>query len=307
MRNNLQLRMIFVASLLAAASCKQPTSNVGITSATPSARTTPIVTSTPSAPQTPSLPSEVKVVRNKMGMEFVFVPAGKFMMGSTDAEVQRAFEQEQRDYEGARLESFTPEKPQHQVTIPQGFYMGKYEVTQALWQKVMGNNPSSFKGCDQCPVEKMSWDDVHEFIGKLNALNDGYTYRLPSEAEWEYACRAGTTGDFAGDLDSMTWYLKNSDKKTHPVGQKQPNAWGLYDIYGNVAEWCEDFWHKNYDGAPTDGSVWLGGSGLENRVHRGGSWIDDAPELRAAYRGSWYSYLRDSPNIGFRLVAVART
>jgi formylglycine-generating enzyme required for sulfatase activity len=208
MRDKLQLRMVPVASLLAAAlmllaiSCKQQTSNVGITSAKPSARTTPTVTSTPSATPTPSLPGEVKVVRNKMGMEFVFVPAGKFMMGSTDAEVQRAFEQEQRDYEGARLDSFTPEKPQHQVTIPQGFYMGKYEVTQALWQKVMRNNPSSFKGCDQCPVEKISWDDVHAFIGKLNAQNDGYTYRLPSEAEWEYACRAETTGDSAGDFES---------------------------------------------------------------------------------------------------------
>jgi formylglycine-generating enzyme required for sulfatase activity len=108
-------------------------------------------------------------------------------------------------------------------------------------------------------------------------------------------------------LDSMAWYLKNTGKKTHPVGQKQPNAWSLYDIYGNVAEWCEDLWHQNYDGAPIAGSAWLGGGGLDNRVHRGGSWVDDAAQLRAAYRGSWYSYLRDSPNIGFRLVAVART
>ena len=145
-------------------------------------------------------------------MEFASVPAGSFKMG---------------------LDSYSDESPVHQVTFASGFYMGRYEVTQAQWQKVMGNNPSSDKSCgENCPVEKVSWDDAQEFIKKLNAMNDGYTYRLPSEAEWEYACRAGTTGDDAGDLDSMAWYGKNSDDKMHPVGQKQPNAWGLYDMHG---------------------------------------------------------------------------
>src|SRR5205085_9149218 len=109
------------------------------------------------------------------------------------------------------------EKPVHQVTIREGFYMGKYEVTQAQWKQVMGNNPSYFNNCDQCPVEMVSWNDAQEFIKKLNAMNDGYVYRLPSEAEWEYAARAGTTGDYAGDLDAMAWYLNNSGNKTHPV------------------------------------------------------------------------------------------
>ena len=133
--------------------------------------------------------------------------------------------------------------------------MGRYEVTQAQWQAVMGNNPSNFKGCDQCPVETVSWDDAQEFIRKLNAQNDGYKYRLPSEAEWEYACRAGTTGDYAGNLDEMAWYGKNSGGKTHSVGQKQANGLGLYDMHGNVWEWVEDRYHHNYNRAPTDGSA----------------------------------------------------
>jgi formylglycine-generating enzyme required for sulfatase activity/tRNA A-37 threonylcarbamoyl transferase component Bud32 len=245
-------------------------------------------------------------ITNRMGMEFVYVSAGTFIMGSSDADVQRAFEQVQLESSGsARLEWYAPEKPQHQVTIREGFYMGKYEVTQAQWQKVMRNNPSTIKNCDQCPVDNISWDDAQEFIKKLNAKNDGYTYRLPSEAEWEYACRAGTTGDYAGDLDSMAWYYKNSGNETHPVGQKQPNAWGLYDMHGNVEEWCEDIWHESYNGAPTDGSVWISGGDPSRQVLRGGSWFSVAVDLRSAFR------LRGGPRShgsfnGFRVVAVSR-
>jgi formylglycine-generating enzyme required for sulfatase activity len=144
------------------------TTSVGQTQATPQPTT-----------QAAGKPQSVK---NSIGMEFVWVPPGSFMMGS-----------ERED----------DEKPVHRVTINQGFYMGKYEVMQAQWQKVMGNNPSKFKGCDNCPVENVSWDDAQKFINGLNAQDDGYIYRLPSEAEWEYACRAGTAGDYAGDLDAM--------------------------------------------------------------------------------------------------------
>jgi formylglycine-generating enzyme required for sulfatase activity len=194
------------------------------------------------------------------------------------------------------------EKPVHRVTIREGFYMGKYEITQAQWQQVIGNNPSNFKGCDQCPVEEVSWNDAHDFIKKLNAMNDGYTYRLPSEAEWEYACRAGTINDYAGDLDSLAWYRKNSDGKTHPVGQKQANAFGLYDMHGNVEEWCEDYWHEFYYRAPIDGSVWLTGGESNSRVLRGGSWrcIDDL--LRSADRHGRAGPIAHSSDVGLRLV-----
>jgi formylglycine-generating enzyme required for sulfatase activity len=187
----------------------------------------------------------------------------------------------------------------------------------------MGTNPSYFKGCDNCPVEQVSWDDAQAFIKKLNAQNEGYTYRLPSEAEWEYACRAATTGDYAGDLDSMGWYYNNSGdavlsgqwdasklsanrNRTHAVGSKQPNAFGLFDMHGNVWEWCQDWYHDSYAGAPTDGSAWLSGGEQKYRVLRGGSWIDGAFFLRSAGRGRREQGERNNL-IGFRVVASARS
>ncbi len=215
------------------------------------------------------------------------MPAGSFMMGSANGE--------------------SNEKPVHQVTISQPFYIGKYEVTQAQWQSVMGNIPSYFKDCGgNCPVEQVSWDDAQNFINKLNEGNDGFRYRLPTEAEWEYACRAGTTGDYAGDLDSMAWHSANSGSKTHLVGAKQPNGFGLYDMHGNVWEWCEDWYHSNYDGAPSDGSAWLSGGEQKYRVLRGGSWVNLAAYLRSALRGLNTPVIRLSI-VGFRLVAVVRT
>jgi formylglycine-generating enzyme required for sulfatase activity len=259
----------------------------------------------PVMPSNANLPSAVK---NNIGMEMRLIPAGNFMMGSENGN--------------------SGEKPVHRVTINYSFYMGKYEVTQAQWQTVMGNNPSEFKGCDLCPVENVSWDDAQKFIRKLNAQNDGYTYRLPSEAEWEYACRAGTTGDYAGNLDSMAWYANNSgrsyidadaisrtdssnyhkrttenDDQTHPVGQKQANAFGLYDMYGNVGEWCQDWSHVNYGGTPTDGSAWE--SKELFRVLRGGSWYSNANTLRPAFRSE---NIPGQPyRSGLRVVAVSRS
>jgi formylglycine-generating enzyme required for sulfatase activity len=196
------------------------------------------------------------------------------------------------------------QEPVHEVTISQAFFMGKYEVTQGQWQAVMGSNPSHFKECgSNCPVEMVSWDDAQAFINKLNETNDGFKYRLPSEAEWEYACRTGTTVDY---LDSTAWYSANSGSKTHPVGAKQPDGFGLYDMHGNVSEWCQDWYHPSYDGAPSDGSAWLSGGEHQFRVLRGGSWLDDAPVLRSATRNLYPPDYRFN-FFGFRVVAVVRT
>jgi formylglycine-generating enzyme required for sulfatase activity len=165
------------------------------------------------------------VERKSIQIEFVYIPPGEFIMGSTRG--------------GA------DQKPAHKVTIGQGFWMGKTEVTQAQWESVIGTNPSYFKDCPQCPVEMVSWDDVQSFISRLNAQNDGFKYRLPSEAEWEYATRTGTQDDYIDNLNLMAVYRSNSDSKTHPVATKQPNNYGLYDMYGNVWEWCED-WFGDY-------------------------------------------------------------
>lgn len=217
------------------------------------------------------------------GIEFVLIPAGEFMMGSTDGR--------------------TDEKPVHRVAINQPFFMGKYEVTQTQWKSMMGNNPSNFEYCDNCPVEFVTWDNAQEFINKLNDTNDGYTYRLPTEAQWEYACRAGSIGDYAGNVDSMAWYKKNSGQKTNPVGSKQANAWGLYDMHGNVWEWCQDWYEGNYYGnsPPSDPE---GPSSGHSRVLRGGSWNRNVSFLRSASR-DYVTPADRSSNHGFRLVAVA--
>ena len=224
------------------------------------------------------------------------------------------------------------EKPVHQVTISYSFYMGKYEVTQAQWQAVMGKNPSNFKDCGgNCPVEYVSWNDAQDFIKKLNETNDGFKYRLPSEAEWEYACRAGTTGEYAGDLDAMAWYANNSGRarldaeeimrtdlqnyskritenggQTHAVGTKLPNGFGLFDMHGNVWEWCQDWLRDSYNGAPSDGSAWVDGGEQKYRVLRGGSWNYLATFLRSAHRTFLTPAFRND-FVGFRVVAIVRT
>ena len=148
-------------------------------------------------------------------IEFVRIPAGRMLMGSINS------------------------GQTHQVRINRSFELGKYEISQAQWTMVRGNNPSCFKGSDR-PVECVSWNDVQRFIQNLNARNDGYLYRLPTEEEWEYACRAEAKGSPVKKLDAMSWHKGNSEGKTHPIGQKEPNAWGVYDMLGNVREWCQD-------------------------------------------------------------------
>jgi formylglycine-generating enzyme required for sulfatase activity len=173
----------------------------------------------------------------------------------------------------------------------------------------MGINPSEFKNNPQNPVEQVSWNDAQAFCRKLSQIT-GKTYRLPTEAEWEYACRAGTTtryyfGDDASQLGDYAWYDGNSQDKTHPVGQKKPNAWGLYDMSGNVWEWCEDNWHSSYENAPRDGSAWLTNDN-DYPILRGGSWYCDLSACRSAYRLS--DGLRRSDHyggLGFRVVCGA--
>ncbi|MFP4584456.1 MAG: formylglycine-generating enzyme family protein [Desulfococcaceae bacterium] len=218
---------------------------------------------------------------NRLGMEFVKIPAGEFVMGGCG----------QND-----------ERPLRRVRISRPFFMGRYEVTQAQWQKVMGNNPSRFDGCADCPVEQVSWEDVQGFLKKLNDRGDG-AYRLPSEAEWEYAARAGSTsaysfGDDEGQLGVYAWYDGNAGGKTHPVGKKRPNAWGLHDMHGNVWEWCRD-WYGAYAGAfVTDPTGPPSGTA---RVLRGGGWNDYASYCRAALRNNASPDFRNSV-LGFRLV-----
>ena len=209
------------------------------------------------------------------------------------------------DYDAARSRYYSSKsklRSLRTVTGEYGFYLGKFEVTQQQWRDVMGNNPSEFKRCPTCPVENVSWYDAQDFIDELNSRNDGFTYRLPTEAEWEYACRAGTTGDYAGPLDAMGWYTMNSGDRDHPVGQKRANAFGLFDMHGNVAEWCEDAYHENYTGVLYDGRPWLGES--KYRVLRGGSWGWGAAEARSASR-TLNPPEEKNYTWGFRVVAVA--
>ncbi len=223
-------------------------------------------------------PTTVQTPPDLPGM--VFVPGGSFQMGSDDGE--------------------DDEKPVHTVQLDD-FYIGKYEVTQKQWREVMGENPSSFQGCDDCPVEQVSWNDVQEFIQKLNAQT-GQNYRLPTEAEWEYAARGGQKSQgyqYAGsnNIDEVAWYDGNSGRKTHPVGQKRPNELGLYDMSGNVREWCSDWYGSDYYASSPEFNPRGPASG-SSRVVRGGSWRYLSEVCRVAYRNNFL------PEDGFNLLGL---
>lgn len=218
------------------------------------------------------LPAEKKppLYTNSLGMEFVLIPAGSFIMGSPDSEEGRF-----------------PDEACYHVKITNPFYLGKFQVTQSQWEAVMGENPSSFKGAD-LPVESVSWGDCQEFIRKLNRMEETKKYRLPTEAEWEYAARAGSTmaysfGDDPKTLGDYAWFEGNSKGSTHPVGGKRPNAWGLYDMHGNVWEWMQDWYTDDFEGisyvedpkGPLTGVY---------RVLRGGAWTRYARHCRSANR-----------------------
>ncbi len=220
--------------------------------------------------------------------EFVYIQPGTFIMGSPKNEQGRSVIEKQ-----------------HQVTLTRGFYLQTTEVTQAQWRAVIGraSNPSHFRDCgDDCPVERVTWEDVQEFINKLNQIEGSNKYRLPTEAEWEYACRAGTTtrfsfGDDAALLGQYAWYNSNSGGRTHPVGQKKPNVWGLYDMHGNVFEWVQD-WHGDYPSASVTDPT--GPPSGARRVIRGGGWGVEPYGVRSAEHfwvapDDWYFAL------GFRL------
>ena len=220
-------------------------------------------------------------------IEMVFVKGGTFTMGCTE---------EQIDCEG-------DESPAHKVTLSD-YSIGKYEITQAQWRAVMGNNPSTFSGCDDCPVENISWQDASAFCKQLSRLT-GKKYSLPTEAQWEYAARGGSKGKrqmYAGSdkIAEVSWYSANADKRTHEVGTKKPNELGIYDLSGNVWEWCSD-WYGGYTSAEQTNPQ--GASDRTTRVLRGGGWRDDAQNCRTAFRGNSAPTFNNS-NIGFRVVLL---
>jgi len=258
---------------------------------------------------------------NSIGIKLVRIEAGEFLMGTTKDQVDQLM----RLFPDSKPELFDYEQPAHSVRLSKAFDLGIHEVTQGQYQEVMGENPSWFKGSDDLPVENVSCLDAVKFCNKLSerekrtpfyridgtkvTVVGGNGYRLPTEAEWEYACRAKSTalypfGDDAGKLGEHAWSVSNSESKTHPVGQKLPNAWGLYDMLGNVWEWCADGYHEKYyasspsadpPGAPTASA----------RVIRGGSFNFPPRVCRPAVRG------RDSPwgrflSMGFRVAATQK-
>ena len=235
--------------------------------------------------------------------ELVVIPAGNFEMGanSSDSKVNTA-PPAKKGYHSVSIGS--SEKPVHTVRISKAFALGKTEVTQRQWRAIMGPDRSSFKDCDECPVENVSWDDAREYVRKLGQ-NTGKSYRLPSEAEWEYACRAEGRHEYCGSesIDRTAWYANNSGGRTHPVAGKQANAWGLFDMSGNVWEWTEDCWNENYNKAPDDGSAWTTEECTVGHVLRGGSWDSSLIYARSAIRIRSDASFRNN-NYGIR---VART
>ena len=236
-----------------------------------------------------------KEITNSIGMKLVLTPKGTFMMGSPESEE-------------ARFEDET----QHEVTISKDYYLGVHEVTQAQYEKVMGTKPSYFQGDEikgsstNNPVESVSWLDAVEFCKKLSDLPEekaaGRVYRLPTEAEWEYACRAGSKsaysfGESSKSLGDYAWFDGNSNNQTHPVGEKKANAWGLYDMHGNVWEWCSDWYGEYPNGAVSDP---VGPREGSDRVNRGGGWFIRAADCRSALRGRDYPSNRNDGH-GFRV------
>jgi formylglycine-generating enzyme required for sulfatase activity len=244
----------------------------------------------------PPASQPTREMANGLGMKFVAIQPGKFLMGTPADERDR-----------------NADEVQHEVSLTRGYWMGKTEVTQKQWVAVMGENPSLAKG-DDLPVTQVSWDDVQAFLKKLNQMEraKGVVYRLPTEAEWEYGCRGGESARYCsgakdGDLGRVGWYSDNSDRKTHEVAQKAPNAWGLHDMHGNVSEWCADLTGPYPQTAIKDpaGPSQKEASGpgwVKARVHRGGSYMESARLCRSGARNSADPAGRER-DLGFRLAA----
>ncbi|MDO4857449.1 MAG: SUMF1/EgtB/PvdO family nonheme iron enzyme [Thermoguttaceae bacterium] len=234
-------------------------------------------------PSNPKAGDRIVLTVNGVDYAFRWCPPGEFIMGSDNGR--------------------NNEMPAHKVRITKGFWLLETEVTQAMWKSMENVNLSWFKG-DRNPVETVSWNDCQEFCQKLSQKL-GQQVKLPTEAQWEYACRAGTTGDYEVNLDEMGWYRDNSDRKTHAVGLMKPNAWGLYDMYGNVSEWCSDYYYeKYYDKSPMNDPEnilpYAGG-----RVYRGGSWRHSAGGYWSVYRDKEDDSKFRSDNLGFRIYIVS--
>ncbi|MGC6547957.1 MAG: formylglycine-generating enzyme family protein [Rubripirellula sp.] len=241
---------------------------------------------------------QTEPITNSIGMKLKQIPAGTFLMGIGDDELM-SFGVSSSPSSG------------HRVTLTKPFLLGVYEVTQEQYEKVMGTNPSHFEG-KQHPIESVSWDDATEFCRKLSVLPEekaaGRTYRLPTEAEWEYACRAGTTtaysfGDHEFQLDNYAWYGNKGKKSSHPVGEKKPNPWGLFDMHGNVWEWCQDWYDYLPDGSVTDPE---GPSSGSRRVYRGGGWHYPAGNCKSFYRRKWMP-AEGLKFVGFRVAVNANS
>ena len=238
-------------------------------------------------------PYKTILLPDSTALEMVYIPAGTYMMGSPTDELSR----------------HNDEGPLRKVTISKGFYLGKYELTQAQWKAITGSNPSVFRNVQQAedhPVDNVSWNDAHDYIAKLNTLNLG-AFRLPTEAEWEYACRAGTSTRYYWGADSSdqqvynyAWAFPQSEGRSHPVGLKKPNAWNLYDMCGNVWEWCQDWRTSSYS---TSDTVDPTGTPVgTKKIYRGGSWFNKPSTLRSANRNGHPPDTGGGANSGFRLL-----
>ncbi len=246
---------------------------------------------------------------NSIGMKFVLIPPGEFDMGSDSQQIEQLLQEARRhDAPETYIERISTEAPRHRVRITRPFYLGVHQVTQAEYERVVGDNPSEFTGDPRRPVENVNWPDAVEFCRRLGELaserSSNIAYRLPTEAEWEYACRAGSTtkcpfGDDASELGHYAWHAGNSDDQPHPVGQKKPNAWGLHDMLGNVWEWCSDWFHHDYyANSPVDDPP--GPSSEKSRVVRGSSWNFRDWMCRSTHRVRYFPDRR-SKDLGFRV------
>ena len=259
----------------------------------PARAAAPVPAEMPEAPPDPNSKGEARMLTIALAeglqVDVVKIDPGAFLMGPENGGEE--------------------EKPVHKVTIPRPFFLGVYEVTQEQWEAVMGTNPSQFRDASH-PVEQVTWAECQTFLQRLSGMTTEWDFRLLTEAEWEYACRAGTTTEFFfGETDSAlgeyAWYGVNSGGRTHPVGQKKANPWGLFDVYGNVWEWVQDRDHANYDGAPDDGSAWES-TGGRHHIVRGGSWDDPAKFCRSSSRPQYYP-AEKSLRYGFRIACTQRT
>jgi formylglycine-generating enzyme required for sulfatase activity len=280
MNHRRRLFRVGIAGILAwaallAGGCRRDVPPAGPATTKPAAPATGTTSATGPASVTgagsamPANPSPGATMVNSVGMKLIYIPPGQFRMGSGPAEPGR------HDDETA-----------HDVKITRGFWIAPTEVTQAQWQKVMGFNRSEPKG-DNLPANKLSWPQAVDFCRKLSQA-EGPTYRLPTEAQWEYACRAGSGGPYSGgQLDEVAWHMDNSDEKPHEVAGKKPNAWGLHDMHGNAAEWCRDLYQRDLGSAPVVDPAGPAEGAGGARVVRGGSWGHFARACRSAARASF--------------------